>query len=294
MKKIILTTFLIILVSVALVAVFGFTDSAVAQDTATSTTTSGDNLGYTPLETLPGVSEWDGTLSGYLNRMFSLFIGICAVLAILMIVISGFQYMTSGDSEGARKEAKSRITGAILGLLIALSSVLILETINPDLLNFELTLKNIEGGGGGVVDSPEGEGEPWNDDSQVRGQLVGNTGISINKPNCQRVGETNCTSVYGLSSRAIDGLTKLAQDCNCAITVSGGTEYWLHSNGTQHKPGGSVVDILPFSAINTFITGGSSTSGLSCHQKFNKNGVTFSWESASCTGSTGNHWHIIF
>lgn len=145
MKKIILITLLIIFAFVALVAVFGFAESALAQDT----TTSRDNLGYTPLEALPGVSDWDGTLSGYLNRMFSLFIGICAVLAVLMIVISGFQYMTSGDSESARKEAKSRITGALLGLLIALSSVLILQTINPDLLDFDLKLKNIPGGRGG-------------------------------------------------------------------------------------------------------------------------------------------------
>lgn len=292
MKKIILTTFLIALVSLTFVIGFGFVENTFAQ----GTTTSADNLGYTPLEPLPGMEGEGISLSGYLNRVFSLFIGICAVLAVLMIVISGFQYMTSGDSESARKEAKSRITGAIIGLLIALSSVLILETINPDLLNFDLKLKNIEGGGGGINIRPNDEsGKAWGDDTQVRELLTsGNSGVSVNKANCDHIGQTNCTSLYGLSLSAVNGLKKLAQDCKCAVRVTGGTEYWLHSSGTQHRPGGSVVDISAFGAVNTYVTDNNTTSNLGCNEKFDKNGVTFSWESASCSGSSGNHWHVIF
>ncbi len=68
--------------------------------------------------------------------MFRIFIGICAVLAIAMIVLGGVEYMTS-ELVSSKESGKHKITGALLGLLLALGSYAILNTINPDLLNSE-------------------------------------------------------------------------------------------------------------------------------------------------------------
>ena len=57
-----------------------------------------------------------------------------AVLAMVMIVIGGIEYMTS-ELVSSKKAGIERITNAILGLLIALTAFLILNTINPNLLN---------------------------------------------------------------------------------------------------------------------------------------------------------------
>jgi hypothetical protein len=68
----------------------------------------------------------------YFNMMFMLAIGLCAALAVLVIIFSAIQYMGT-ESIFGKTEAKSKIFGAILGLLIALGSYAILNTISPDL-----------------------------------------------------------------------------------------------------------------------------------------------------------------
>jgi len=73
----------------------------------------------------------------YLNTMISLTIGICAVLAIIMIIMGGIQYMTSELVSG-KEEGRKKVTQAILGLLLALGAYAILNTINPDLVNIGL------------------------------------------------------------------------------------------------------------------------------------------------------------
>ncbi|MBP6883796.1 MAG: lytic murein transglycosylase [Candidatus Pacebacteria bacterium] len=73
-------------------------------------------------------------LGGYINTIITLVIGIAAVLAMVMIVMGGIEYMTS-ELISSKEAGKQRINNAILGLLIALGAWLILYTINPDLLN---------------------------------------------------------------------------------------------------------------------------------------------------------------
>lgn len=70
----------------------------------------------------------------YFNTIFLIAIGLCGALAVIMIVLGGIQYM-GDESIFGKTEAKSKIMAAILGLLIALGSYALLNTINPDLLN---------------------------------------------------------------------------------------------------------------------------------------------------------------
>lgn len=69
-------------------------------------------------------------LADYIAGVYNYAISIAAVVAGIMILIGGLQYLTAGDS-GRVGEAKERITNAVLGLLLALSTYLILQTINP-------------------------------------------------------------------------------------------------------------------------------------------------------------------
>jgi hypothetical protein len=71
--------------------------------------------------------------------MITIFIGICAVLAVVMIVIGGLEYMTS-ELPGNKEHGKERITGAVFGLILALGAYALLYTINPNLLNSDLAL----------------------------------------------------------------------------------------------------------------------------------------------------------
>lgn len=72
-------------------------------------------------------------IGGYFNTLFNIAISLAGVLAIIMIIIGGVQWMGE-ESIFAKTEAKKRIISAVLGLLIALGSYALLNTINPDLL----------------------------------------------------------------------------------------------------------------------------------------------------------------
>ncbi len=102
-----------------------------------------NDLGYVPLAPLPGIGNGQGgvsatgvNLGAYLGTMFKFGVGLCALLAVLMIVIGGFEYVMT-ENIASKEDAKSRITNALVGLLIALVSVTLLYTINPALVGLK-------------------------------------------------------------------------------------------------------------------------------------------------------------
>jgi hypothetical protein len=87
--------------------------------------------------------EGGGDLGKYLNVMIKVFIGVCAVLAVVMIVIGGLEYMTN-ELVSEKADGKNKIKGAIFGLILALGAYTILYTINPALLDTSLSsLENV-------------------------------------------------------------------------------------------------------------------------------------------------------
>ena len=104
--------------------------------------------GYVELAPIPGTTAVGDTgtqiLGTYLTGIFKVGIAVAGVLAFLMIVIGGFQYLST-DAITGKEEGKQRIARALGGLILALASYIILYTINPNLvslnLNFGGTLK---------------------------------------------------------------------------------------------------------------------------------------------------------
>src|SRR3990167_2426928 len=78
-------------------------------------------------------------LSTYLNGIMLVTIGVAGVLAVVMIVICGIQ-MIGSPSVSQKSASKECITNAILGLLLAAGSWIILNTINADLLKSDMNL----------------------------------------------------------------------------------------------------------------------------------------------------------
>lgn len=87
------------------------------------------------------VSSGDGIavpfLAQYISGIYQFLISIVGVLAGVFILIGGFQYLTAGGSPERVTSAKRRIANALTGLILALSSYVILFAINPDLLKFD-------------------------------------------------------------------------------------------------------------------------------------------------------------
>src|SRR3989338_3221258 len=106
---------------------------------------------YTTLAPLPGttqdcVTDSDGKINcatdiqTYLPGVFNLAIGIAGVLAVLMIIIGGVQYITTDAIQG-KSEGKERIQNALWGLVLVLVSWILLYTINPKLTVFNLNIE---------------------------------------------------------------------------------------------------------------------------------------------------------
>jgi hypothetical protein len=102
---------------------------------------TGGNLCYTPLEPIPGITTTDLTnpnsLPAIVNAIFKILITVGALMAVLTLTIGGIQYMVSGSAatkSGGIKRAKA----ALWAIVLIAASWLILNTINPTLLNFSL------------------------------------------------------------------------------------------------------------------------------------------------------------
>ena len=81
---------------------------------------------------LPGYNPGDG-FGSFVNLVYGLAISIAALLAVVKIVIAGVKWMLS-DVVTSKVEAKADIQGALLGLIIIISAVLIITVINPTIV----------------------------------------------------------------------------------------------------------------------------------------------------------------
>lgn len=101
---------------------------------------------YTLLEPLPGIESVPTKGFGeYLSSVFGLAISVAAVLAVLQLSIAGFKYLTEESFTG-KTDARKKITNAIVGLVLLLSSYLLLRTINPDLVENEFDIPTVTPG----------------------------------------------------------------------------------------------------------------------------------------------------
>ena len=88
--------------------------------------------GFDPNQAITGNSS--GDLINFLQYAFSFLIWTTIILAMLAIVVGGFYYFASAGNAARATEGRERIKWAIYGLVLALSSWVILNFINPDLV----------------------------------------------------------------------------------------------------------------------------------------------------------------
>lgn len=102
--------------------------------TPAATGTTNVAKGYEPLVKIPGVDATEVDISNYLLGMYNFLLSIVGIVAVVMLIIGGMKYIMAAGSGGAVSSAKETIKDAILGLLLALLSYVIVGTINPDVL----------------------------------------------------------------------------------------------------------------------------------------------------------------
>ena len=73
--------------------------------------------------------------AGIVSKIFSLLLSISGIVALLLIITSGYQLMMSQGNPEKVKGARERLTAAIVGLLFIIFSVAILQIVGVDILH---------------------------------------------------------------------------------------------------------------------------------------------------------------
>ena len=86
-------------------------------------------ISYAAITAPTGTGLPTGTISSMIVKATNFFLGFLAVLAILMIVVSGIMYIASGGESGKVDKAKEWLTYSIVGLVVALLAYVIVNAV---------------------------------------------------------------------------------------------------------------------------------------------------------------------
>jgi len=105
---------------------------------------AGSEIGFCfPSGTIETASSFGGnnrfeSIGDFIKFFYRYGIGAAGILALLMIIVAGVQRMMAGGSPDKVGASNKRIGAAISGLILAVLSYTLLQTINPALVNFRL------------------------------------------------------------------------------------------------------------------------------------------------------------
>lgn len=131
--------------------------------TTTTETKKADPITFTPEIKIPGLFDgtWDITgssIAEYVRVIFIMFIWIVGAVATVMVVYGGIKWVAAAGNPGQINDARDVINSAVIGVIIALSSIVLLNLINPDLITFKsITLGGVKKA---LVSTFEKEAEP--------------------------------------------------------------------------------------------------------------------------------------
>lgn len=99
---------------------------------------------YKPIGSLPGSTEEQlSDFPGYIQGLYRFAVWSVGIAALLMISVGGFTYFTAAGNASKSEKAKSIITDALWGVVAVMLAWFILNIINPDILEFDLSSSEI-------------------------------------------------------------------------------------------------------------------------------------------------------
>jgi len=100
-----------------------------------------DNVKFIPQITIPGGvtegQEMSPNLGVYIKTVYNFTMGMAGILAVVIIMWAGFLWMTARGNAEQVTRAKDYMSGAIIGLVLALGSYTILSIVNPELVELK-------------------------------------------------------------------------------------------------------------------------------------------------------------
>ncbi len=199
-----------------------------------------DNATYKLLQPLPGVSGAQPLVSvggtghnpfiDYISYLVPFTIGLAALLAVVEIVVGGLEYGFS-ISPGTQTDGKERMQYALYGLLIALTSYLVLKTINPDLVNLKFGIPSLNLNAP-TPSAPVAGNGPWTTQDEQT-QLSTRPGGTITCFTYNSTIDRRGTFTFGDSSKTIDQLMAQCQQQCVQASQTNGTQASCVANINQ-------------------------------------------------------------
>lgn len=213
---------------------------------------------------------------GFVANFYLFALMVSGVLAFGAVVYGGILYLTAAGNPSRQGEGKEWIESALIGLLLLAGAYLILQIVNPALLN--LTLPTLQGisisgvGAGGVTTATGcagGQCDTLPDCTVSANVNCGGAAGMVNTLNCIQQADSNFTvsegypptgshisschnngccvdtTVAGGDCAAVNNLINAAQQCGATVaneyTACGGTTFITTTGGNVHinsAPGG--------------------------------------------------------
>lgn len=107
---------------------------------------------FVPLTSLPGLDKVEdaNNLADFFNQLFRIAIGVAATLAVFQIMHAGVKFMTNKGSISENEEARQLLQGAVFGLILVLSPVIVFGIINPKILELDFDVSQLKNNFTGV------------------------------------------------------------------------------------------------------------------------------------------------
>lgn len=214
------------------------TGSSPQIDSSSATASTLDPINFKPEVPLPnfvGGPVSADTLTQYIRALFIAFIGVVGILATVMVIYGGVKWVAAAGNPGRINDARDIINNAIIGVIIALTSVVLLNLINGRLTDFS-----------GITLIPV-TGTPYESDNTVglNGEGAGKLGCTTKKGHPIQQ-ETKC-AISGLSL-----VWPVGGDAPQTITSSVGPRNVQNASGasschpgtdfsTNHKTGEPII-----------------------------------------------------
>ncbi len=173
--------------------------------------------GATPPQDFINTAPSEQILSLYVLYIFNLVIWLSGIIAFGVIVYAGIRYLTSAGKPEAILNARKQITDAFLGILILLSSFIILKAINPQLV--VLNVPKTESPK--VIEKPEIPApplEPTNtsiDTQLLLGRIISDYLFSATRTKAIKDNAKKTSEIAQTLKEQVDDLKKEVDKCNC-------------------------------------------------------------------------------
>ena len=199
------------------------------------------------------LSSWTANNSGnwlglYIKAIYQYAIGIVGILAAVVLMFGGLLWLTAGGNTGQVTEAKEWIKASLTGLILALSSYMILYVVNPDLtifqsLNIEKVLNTVPATSGSITASTI-------NNATARAGL--NSDISTSPS----------VSLQGVQQSTLDGINEFQRLFEGPLRITSGTDGEHSTLNEMNHATGYKLDIAPAEGLGTFIRVNGTATGL--------------------------------